>query len=91
MPKEIGISNKDLRTYLKDDPSESKLPTNSLFEHLFFTNYVLFLFIFPTILETHNFVWLLGSNTTKKVNKFLVISDLEFCKWSVTLGQIRAK
>jgi len=32
MPKEIGISNKDFGTYLKDDPSESKLPTNSLFQ-----------------------------------------------------------
>ena len=46
MPKEIGISNKDFGTYLKDDPSESKLPTNSLFEHLFLTNYVLFFYLF---------------------------------------------
>ena len=35
MPKEIGISNKDFGTYLKDDPSECKLPTNSLFKYLF--------------------------------------------------------
>ena len=57
MPKEIGISNKDFGTYLKDDPSESILPTNSLFEHLFFTNYVLvFYSFFTTKVETHNFV-----------------------------------
>ena len=53
MPKEIGISNKDFGTYLKDDPSESELPTNSLCEHLFLSHYVLG-FLSTTTVETHN-------------------------------------
>ena len=59
MPKEIGISNKDFGTYLKDDPSESKLPTNSFVWTLIFSLIMVFYSFFQLrTVESHNFVWL---------------------------------
>ena len=64
MPKEIGISNKDFGTYLKDDPSESKLPTNSLLNTYFLLIMYWFFIYFSNYNRSTQFCMIaLGSNT----------------------------